>query len=303
MSKRALKDIRYTINQFIARHKDELSYSSRNSMKERLSTTFRQLHGIGYELRHIKNLKHKHIEKLVSHWKENGLAPGTIKNRMADLRYMCQSQGRHKLMYESNDAYDIERRSYIPQQSKAQHEIDPHRINDPYVQASVRLQQAFGLRREEAIKIKPGQALKQVASGTNYLRLQGSWTKGNIERTIPITNQAQLDAINQARRLAGTGALIPTQKNYEQQMRCYDTVTRQAGLYNLHGLRHAYAQSRYRQLTDYYSKGKGWQCPIAGGPARYHLTPGQKQTDRQVRQQIAEELGHSRVAIVKNYIG
>ncbi|GAB3112559.1 hypothetical protein GCM10027217_41860 [Pseudomaricurvus hydrocarbonicus] len=38
-----------------------------------------------------------------------------------------------------------------------------------------------------------------------------------------------------------------------------------AGLSKLHGLRHAYAQERYRELT-------GWNAPANGGPAAVHIS-------------------------------
>lgn len=64
----------------------------------------------------------------------------------------------------------------------------------------------------------------------------------------------------------------------------------------MHGLRHAYAQTRYRELT-------GWECPINGGPLRKDLNSFQKELDNQARLVISQELGHSRVSITKNYIG
>ena len=66
--------------------------------------------------------------------------------------------------------------------------------------------------------------------------------------------------------------------------------TANAGLSKLHGLRHAYAQRRYEELT-------GWKAPAAGGPVSKVLSPGQKVMDRQARRTISQELGHSREQI------
>jgi hypothetical protein len=85
-------------------------------------------------------------------------------------------------------------------------------------------------------------------------------------------------------------------KSYIQHRNFYDRETHKAGLKNLHGLRHAYAQKRYKELT-------GWEVPINGGPASKELTPEQKAKDYQARIIISETLGHSREAIVKNYCG
>ena len=57
----------------------------------------------------------------------------------------------------------------------------------------------------------------------------------------------------------------------------------------MHGLRHAYAQNRYEELT-------GWKAPAAGGPDSKSLTPEQRELDREARLTISRELGHEREA-------
>jgi hypothetical protein len=64
----------------------------------------------------------------------------------------------------------------------------------------------------------------------------------------------------------------------------------------MHGLRHAYAQNRYEELT-------GWRSPAAGGPTVKTLTPEQKRIDQQARLTISLELGHERPQIVAVYCG
>lgn len=64
----------------------------------------------------------------------------------------------------------------------------------------------------------------------------------------------------------------------------------------MHGLRHAYAQSRYEVLT-------GWKSPKAGGLARKELTAEQQIKDAFARQTISRELGHERIEVVKVYLG
>ena len=68
------------------------------------------------------------------------------------------------------------------------------------------------------------------------------------------------------------------------------------GYRKLHGLRHAYAQARYEELT-------GWKAPAAGGPVSRALSPGQKVMDRHARRTISHELGHIRLQISGVYLG
>ena len=46
-----------------------------------------------------------------------------------------------------------------------------------YVRLSIRLQAAFGLRREESIKFNPSYAIQD-----DHIRLKSSWTKGGRAR-------------------------------------------------------------------------------------------------------------------------
>ena len=79
--------------------------------------------------------------------------------------------------------------------------------------------------------------------------------------------------------------------------RCvYDKQVLRAGLKNLHGLRHAYAQRRYKELSNF-------DAAINGGLTARKLTIEQKKIDYQARLTLTEELGHSREQITVNYLG
>jgi hypothetical protein len=125
-----------------------------------------------------------------------------------------------------------------------------------------------------------------------------SWCKGGRERTIPILTEEQRHWRDKAKEVAGKfgDSLIPQDKSYIQHRNLYDRETHKAGLKNLHGLRHAYTQRRYKELT-------GWEAPINGGPTSKQLTPDQKETDYRARMILTEELGHSREQITVSYLG
>ncbi len=90
--------------------------------------------------------------------------------------------------------------------------------------------------------------------------------------------------------------MIPSSRSYVQQVRIYDGHTIRAGLSKMHGLRHAYAQQRYEELT-------GWKSPAAGGPISKALTAQQREKDHQVRLVISREMGHERRQVVSVYLG
>ncbi|MYK43372.1 MAG: integrase, partial [Gammaproteobacteria bacterium] len=164
-------------------------------------------------------------------------------------------------------------------------------LQDPYVRLAVRLQAAFGLRREEAIKLMP-----HLADRGQELYLKPSWCKGGRERTLPIRNQHQRQVLDEAHELAGSGSLIPSHLRYVEQLRIFERATSRAGLGNTHGLRHHYAQARYAELT-------GWECPLNEGPDPQSFSPEQQEVDREARQIVSQELGHERIQITNIYLG
>jgi len=252
-----------------------------------------QLHELGYRRMQAKSLKPKHVEALVSLWKDQGLSVGTLKNYMAALRRWARKIGKPDIVPKDNAAFDIGNRSQVATESKAWELKEAHlaRVSDEYVALSLRLQAAFGLRREEAIKFRPNYAIKD-----DHIKLKDTWTKGGRARTVPILNDEQRQLLEEVRKFAKGGALIPAEKNYIEQQIRYDRQIRTAGIKNPHGLRHRCAQKRYEEET-------GWKAPVAGGPASKSLTKAQRARDEGARETIAEELGHSREHISATYLG
>ena len=113
---------------------------------------------------------------------------------------------------------------------------------------------------------------------------------------MPIRNDEQRKLLDEIKALAKGGSLIPAELNYVQQLHRYERRLRNVGLSKLHGLRHAYAQQRYKELT-------GWKAPVAGGPTSKQLNPEQRALDQQARVLISSELGHARAAVSAVYLG
>lgn len=168
-SKTKLKKIQSSIHYFVNHRIFDKSYATKNSIKQRLNTSMKDLHSLGFIIQKLDRLKPKHIDALVSHWKTNNLSTGSIKNRMSDFRLLARMNDNPNLMKASNDAYSIPKRSFIPKTNKAITSIDLTKIDNSFVKASVWLQKEFGLRREESIKIIPSQALKINSKGQKIL--------------------------------------------------------------------------------------------------------------------------------------
>ena len=275
------------------RHREN-GYNTQRARRVIVKMMAHQLGNMGFRQLKAKNLKEKHALALIERWRNEGLSAGTLKNRMGVLRWVYEKVNKSWMLAKRNADYGIANRQYQTNVSKAREVAleNLERIKSEHVRLSVEMQRAFGLRREEAMKIRVAWADR----GT-HLKLEGSWTKGGRERTIPIRTEAQEKLLDRVKALTGSGSLIPAGSTYVKHMKLYENQTAAAGLEKLHGLRHAYAQERYKEIT-------GWAAPVAGGPSSAELIKaGKRDEDRAARMEISRELGHGREQITVVYCG
>lgn len=286
-----MDDLTYTLRQLCLRNRDG-SHATQADRQRSLSLAAHQLREAGFRQMRATSLKGKHVEALLQRWQAEGLSTGTLKNRMAHLRWWAEKVGKAGILPADNTRLGIPERRYVTNENKAKELGDRlDRITDPHVLMSLRLQAAFGLRREESIKFQP-----RYADRGDQIAIKGSWAKGGRDRTVPITTPKQRAVLDEVHRLAGMGSLIPAHKTYIQQRHVYDGQCKAAGLSNMHGLRHRYAQMRYEVLT-------GWKAPVIGGSSTAQLGMVQRLADQQARQHISRELGHERMAVTSIYLG
>lgn len=265
-----MDNLTYELRALCRRNRDG-SHGTQADRTTILTLVSRQLLEAGFRRMHATSLKRKHVEALLERWLAEGLSPGTIKNRMAALRWWAQKVGNPGAIPADNVALGIPDRRFVTNDNKAQ--------------------QAFGLRRKESLLFRP-----HYADRGDHIVLKGSWTKGGRPRTVLIRNSEQRTVLDSAHRLVGAGSFIPADKTFIQQRNTYDGQCNTAGLSKMHGLRHLYAQVRYEELT-------GWKAPAAGGPVARMLTAAQRTQDAIARQTISRELGHERPSITVVYLG
>ena len=299
MSNTKLRSAKYSINELVKKSKIH-SYASKADTRHMLFRCIKDLHQLGYKVSHVKGLQPKHIYALVEHWKSQGKNPATIKNYMAKLRNLASELNKPKLVKPDNAAYSIANRTYEPTTNKAIHHIDLSKCTDPYIRLSLEGQMLLGLRREESMKFIASEAIH----GDTVI-IKPSWTKGGIGRTFKLTNDEQHQWVNKVINLVSVReSLIPQGRTYKQHLSHYQRQAKAMGVCKLHGLRHAYAQKCYLELTKLLDPNKqGFVCPMAGGKTYPQMNKLEKAIDRQARQSLSFILGHSRSSIVKIYIG
>lgn len=280
----------YDLKNMCDRNRDG-SHSTQANRHRFLQMAAKQLKGLGYKLPSARSIKPKHVKDLIGLWRGEGVKAGTLKNRMGYMRFWAEKVNKGSIIPRDNLALGIENRK-TDQADKGQ-KLDMAKlagIKCPKMRMSMRLMSAFGLRMEEALKIRPS-----MADAGDRLALKASWTKGGKYREIPMHSDKHRELLEEAKELAGGGSLIPDDKSYIQHRKAFEYATLKGGLSNLHGLRHNYAQWRYKQLT-------GRDCPKLG-LKREDMNPAQLRQDRSALFTISHELGHERPDITKVYVG
>ena len=290
--------LEYQLVKLCERNRDG-SHATQANRKAMLSLFSEQLKECGYKVNQMRpsDLKGRHINALVTKWKSEDKSTGTIKNRMTALRWWDHKYGKAEIV-KDNAIYGIEKRVYVTNENKSVslHDLDLSKIDENIAQ-SLRLQDAFGLRREESMKFQPEFALDgQTIDNAKYIRLKDSWTKGGRPRTIPISNEKQRQELRKAyaQAVKNGGSMIPKEKSYKAHKSNFEAVTHGLGVGQTHGLRHGYAQNRYLELM-------GFPCPAVGGSRS--LSADEVARDKEIRMLISEELGHSRINITSVYLG
>ncbi len=133
------------------------------------------------------------------------------------------------------------------------------------------LQAAFGLRTREAMQLRP-----LLADKGTFLSITHG-TKGGRDRVEPIRTPQQRELLERAKTFCATPSSStsdPNLKLHQWKNHYYQVVracgiTRKDGITS-HGLRHEYANNRYRELT-------GSDSPVRGGPS------AAKETDEAAR--------------------
>ena len=286
-----MNDLSFSLKTLCTRS-GEGSFGTRALRQRGLIAMADELKNMGYRLPDAKSIKGKHVTALVSCWKAGGISDQTIRNRLTWLRWWAHQVGKPGLLPRENDIYGLAERGRFSGNRAAPLDANAKgKVKDPRVLLALRLQAAFGLRREEALKFRPA-----IGDRGDRIALKASWCKGGRYREIPVHSDRHRALLDELRAMVGDGSLIGEGRNFYQAVKHYDNQIVRDGIGNPHKFRHEYAQRRYKQLT-------GWACPAAGGKTADQMTPAEQSRDRAARLEISHELGHGRLDVTDTYLG
>ncbi|MGM0695084.1 MAG: integrase domain-containing protein [Pseudomonadota bacterium] len=169
----------------------------------------------------------------------------------------------------------------------------------PRAAATLELAQAFGVRREEAVKADLDRWSREVSRHGAVNVIDGTKGGRDAPRWVPV-GEAQRESLANAlaARPEGSRNLIAPHETYAQlaigrssELNRGREILHQHALSGYHDSRAAYACQRYEQITG---------CP-APAVAGHRLAP--RDLDRQARAIISAELGHGRIDVLVSYVG
>lgn len=287
------------------------SERTRTAAKEALRAAFKVLWSqLGYKIQDPANLEERHIKALCVEWHRTKKAPKTIQGYLSQLRIFCGWIGKGGLV---KDIYyylpEVPREELrviaVARKSKSWAEmgIDVAEKVELALQFDQRFglmllaQVAFGLRRMEVLQMQPWKCDK----GNRFSVYK---TKGGRPRDVDIDTEVQravLDLIKSKvgktehlgwkhRRDGGAATLEYCERRYNYFMEKLG-ITKALAEVTGHGLRAQFAENAalLRQLIP----------PTLGG------TGGQMEREDLdlSREQVSEQLGHSRKSVTTAYYG
>ena len=101
-----MKALNHELKQICQRNRDG-SFAKQSARERILTQVASQLHHLGFKHLSASSLKPKHVDALLRQWKTKGLASGTIKTRMCELRWWAEKVGRRNAIAGSYAHDDI----------------------------------------------------------------------------------------------------------------------------------------------------------------------------------------------------
>jgi len=262
---------------------------------------FGRLRELGYRLDTVRSFREKHVEVLVKDWHAKGLSASTLQNNLSIFRTFAGWIGKAGMVrgIEHYLGPGVAVRSSIAKEDKswsakgvdAAAKIAEVHGKDPRVALQLELSLAFSLRAREAMQLRP-----YIADKGAYLAVTVG-TKGGRDRVVPIDTPDKRALLERAKAFCATRSSStsdPAMRLHQWKNHYYHVVrscgiTRKDGI-TVHGLRHQYANDRYKVLSRLDS-------PVRGGAGM------EKDIDQAARLIVAEELGHSRESVTTHYLG
>ena len=283
------------------------SFATQAKRRKDLALFVKTLHELGRPIGSIAKMKSADVDLVLNDMRGRAVSIGRQKNFMAALRWAENKTGRWGTVPRTNDKLSIPNRERKGLQRAWRPDDRLAALPDDRMRLAVELMYAFGLRFKEALLLRP----EEDWQGRSLHVARGS--KGGRPRVVPVESDAQRRLLAKAVELVGGNALVPPALTYITYRKQVEYRLLKAGIGNVHGLRHAYAQEVFEEIA-------GFPCPRCGGPKvsrgmaqriskddpvmRLHYAELLRR-DRKARRAVMARLGHGngRFDVVAEYLG
>lgn len=296
----------------IFRHTRSGSYGTRARYRDSCRAFARYV-AENFRIQNLRNLSEKHVVAYIRHRQENGVAPKTVKNDLAAIRYMHDQIANPRYRIGSNEElrekYGLVldptpsrngNRAWTDEEYTAM-KAHAERAGRQDVVDVLTLCRTMGLRITEAVAVSRAQAENALRNGVYQVRGEaknGKW------REVPLSAEAREVFLRRLRDTPRGGRLfVPEnrkthevvnelekylERHREQveteegvRLRTYMRVGEEERTHELtfHGLRYAYVQERIEQEM---SRGKTFEEAAAV---------------------VTKEVGHERLDVILTYMG
>ena len=244
-----------------------------------------------------KNITAENIQSVVQSWQERGLAVGTIQNKMTVFRQIL-SAAQNKISISNaqlgiNSGRDVLNSANVDKSCRlsAAQLLKIDQLSDKTIAGAIKLSAAYGLRRDESLRVVHALTLNHsVTVGDNKLNIKAGWGKGSRPRVFEMRDGGQTlrTVAQEVRGLKIKGRIENFRNRFENVVKKLDIKP--------HGLRHAYIQDRYKDISN-------MTAPSAGGLKYAEMSDKQREIYHNACKAISPEIGHTRESIIRTYVG
>lgn len=299
----------------------EVSDKTRTDYGDTLKALPALLRALRRPLQNASELGRAHVLALLRHWEQQGHAEGTIQWRLSLLRRFFTLVGRpqvlpagaawHAIVHAQGIRAGTLGRRQVATVPKGWRDrgveplalIESIRLQHPVVASQLDLCLWFGLRKNEALQIRP----QEADCGTHLNVVEG--TKGGKPRSVafssdPVKAQQQRAVLERARQLAArhprgilaiAGMRLQQSRSHVNYVLRKFAITRKGLGVTQHGLRHQFGCDLFTELT-------GLPAPVlASAPAAAYCDDAAGLLA--ARRTLSRQMGHERPSITAAYIG
>lgn len=289
----------------IMKYNHDGSPDNQQARHKTLMMTVKDLQSLGYGKRwKLQKIGKTEIDRLVELWRnpKEGKAVGnrTIANRMAHIRWIASKVGRENHIptnkhLKCSSLKDAPRHGTNKAVKLNHQSLEKLSERDQLITL---LRAEFGLRTKESLKFNYQYA---TSKSDTHITLKGNWCKGGRSREIEIVNNRQgvlLQRVKDFQDSHREKSMIPKARSYKGYYKAYNETRFKADIAG-HGLRHQWAQDRFKQVSG------GIESPYSGDTKYKELSATDQARFDRAAAMVNVELGHgaNRQDITSAYIG